>query len=90
MTLCFALKEANLELDVIPREQSKGPKPKFCTLLMNTGDILLFNTCRCMHRTSKPTEKKTPLRANIVMTGMERFINKVTESIVSSESEYEL
>jgi hypothetical protein len=90
MTLYFALEDANLKLNVVPRKQPKGPKPKYRTLKMNPGDILLFDTCRCIHRTPKPTEKTTPVRVNIVMTGMDKFINEVTESIASSESEYEL
>jgi hypothetical protein len=90
MTLYFALEDANLELDVRPRKQIKGPKPKDRTVKMNPGDILLFDTCRCIHWTTKPTEKTTPVRVNIVMTGIEKFINEETVSIASSESEYEL
>jgi hypothetical protein len=86
MTLYFAVQDSNLELDLKPRKQNRGRKPQPRTVKLNPGDILLFDTCKLKHRTTTPTTRRTPVRANIVMTGFESFINHVTESIAPSDA----
>ncbi len=90
ITLYFSIDDKDLNLDIAPRRQKTGRPPHEFTHTLNSGDILLFDTCRLKHRSSKPkpTDSDTqPYRVNIAMTGLADFL---TFDAVSSTSEDEL
>jgi hypothetical protein len=76
ITLYFAIDNQNLNLDLQLKRPKTGRLPNETTITLNPGDILLFNPCSLKHRTSsKPTNNTTsPIRVNIVMTGLEDFL----------------
>ena len=76
------------------KKEAVANNMKFCGNMyshtLNSGDILLFDTCRLKHRSSKPkpTDSDTqPYRVNVAMTGLANFL---TFDAVSSTSEDEL
>lgn len=74
ITFYFAVDNDVLQLELIPKAQTRGPKPKARTITLYPGDILLFDTCATVHRTAIPTKSTTPDRVNIVMTGYENYL----------------
>jgi hypothetical protein len=75
VTLYFAVDSQELQLDVIPKKQKRGPPPKSHKLTLKPGDILVFDTCKTRHRTASPASDISPDRVNIVMTGYEEFFS---------------
>jgi hypothetical protein len=80
VTLYFAIEKKVLQLDLIPKAQKTGPKPKAKTVRLNPGDVLLFDTCRIQHRTSAPIEGICPERVNIVVVGFENYLDMEADS----------
>ena len=71
ITLYFSIDDQDLNLDIAPRRQKTGRPPHEFTHTLNSGDILLFDTCRLKHRSSKPTDSDTePYRVNVATTGL--------------------
>jgi hypothetical protein len=71
----FAIENENLQLELIPKSQASGPKPKAKTISLYPGDILLFDTCATVHRTAMPKKTTSPDRLNIVLTGYESYLS---------------
>jgi hypothetical protein len=80
ITLYFAIEDKVLELDLIPKSQKTGPKPRAKTVTLNPGDILMFDTSTTHHRTSTPVKGIYPERLNIVMAGFKNFLAMETDS----------
>ena len=88
ITLYFAVEDETLQLDLLPRTQERGRRPLPHTIKLNAGDILLFDTCRTRsHRTSRPATSDSPYRVNIVLTGIEEFLNLEVVSDADSKTE---
>ena len=88
ITLYFSMDDKDLNLDNAPRRQKTGRPPHEFTHKLNSGDILLFDTCRLKHRSSKPTDSDTePYRVNVAMTGLSHIF---TFDGVSRSSEDDL
>jgi hypothetical protein len=85
ITFYFAVDNEVLQLELIPKSQTRGPKPEAKTITLNPGDILLFDTCATVHRTAIPTKSTTPDRLNIVMTGYENFLEIAGDSASDSD-----
>jgi hypothetical protein len=85
ITFYFAVDNEVLQIELIPKLQTRGPKPKARTITLNPGDILLFDTCATVHRTARPTKSNSPDRINIVLTGYENYLSIAGDS--GSESD---
>ena len=75
ITLYFAVDEESIEIDLIPKSPKTGRKPKAKTKKLNSGDLLLFDTCTTEHRTANPTKRASQHRVNLVLTGIEEYLN---------------
>jgi hypothetical protein len=85
ITLYFAVDDKDLQIELIPKSQTRGPPPKARTITLNPGDILVFDTCLTEHRTANPKKTTTPDRVNLVMTGFADFMEITGDSASDSE-----
>ena len=75
ITLYFAVDDECIEIDLIAKMPKTGRKPKAKTVKLNSGDILIFDTCTTKHRSAAPAERSSQHRVNVVLTGIEEYLN---------------
>jgi hypothetical protein len=84
ISVYFPVGETPIRLDIECEDKGYGrPRvKKFQQITLDAGDILIFKTTQCRHRTSTPiagTSLVAPGRVNIILTGF-REIAELTDS----------
>jgi hypothetical protein len=77
ISLYFPVGENSVKIEIEHTVKTVGrPRQKMTTILeLEQGDVLLFNTTACRHRTAKPDKiKEVPDRVNILMSGFSEFL----------------